>query len=410
MTKQKIDASGKVGLSSQAAAAIGARPLEVVSYSPCHALLANTDGGQIIMAGSVGDVTVTDLLSFCNMFRKTGSILFTLKGGVKELFFAEGEIVFATSSYPHEALPEVLYDLGKINQATLKKIKEVSRGQTVPVGKILVEKEIITPKDLWLAARQQVEAIIYSLFSFQEGDFCLRDQEIDEDKIVRLSMNTQNLIMEGLRRVDERALYLREIPSMEAVPVLGNQRGQKLTDSEQKLVELIRDDNCNVKELLRLSGLGEFEGLQHLYQLIRKKIVTLEEPAVAEVKGDLGDLLSVFNGAMVAMARQISTVNAAFVEEVQIFIRDLPQPYSYVFRDVTVAKDGSVDGGRIMANLDGLEEGDKKRLLADALSEVVYMECIAAKENLPAEESADLIKRVQKVSERIKSLIGRGEG
>ncbi|NIQ95601.1 MAG: hypothetical protein GWN87_16415, partial [Desulfuromonadales bacterium] len=78
----------------------------------------------------------------------------------------------------------------------------------------------------------------------------------------------------------------------------------------------------------------------------------------------------------------------------QIFVRDLPQPYSYVFRDVTVAKDGSVDGGRIMANLDGLEEGDKKRLLADALSEVVYMECIAAKEKLPSEESAELIKRV----------------
>jgi len=409
MPAQKIDATGKIGLSSQVVAAIGPRPLDVVSYSPCHALLANTDNGQVVMAGSLGDVTMTDLLSFCNMFRKSGAILFTLKGGVKELFFVDGEIVFASSTFPQEALPEVLYDLGKINQATLKKIKEVGKAAG-PVGKLLVEKEIITPKDLWLASRQQVEAIIYSLFTFQDGDFCLRDQRIEDDRIVRLSMNTQNLIMEGLRRVDERALYLREIPSMEAVPVLGNQRGQKLTEGEQKLVELIRDEHCNVRELLRRSGLGEFEGLQNLYQLIRKKVVSLEEPAVAEVKGELGDLLAIFNGAMAAMTRQISTVAPSFVEEVQIFIRDLPQPYSYVFRDVTVAKDGSVDGGRIMANLDGLEEGDKKRLLADALSEVVYMECIAAKEKLPNDESADLIKRVQKVSERIKSLIGRGEG
>ncbi len=254
-----------------------------------------------------------------------------------------------------------------------------------------------------------MEAIIYSLFTFQEGAFCFRGRSIGKDKIVRLSMNTQNLIMEGLRRVDERSLYLREIPSMEAVPVLGNQRGQQLTDEEQKLVELIRDDHCNVKELLRRSGLGEFDGLQNLYHLVRKKIVSLEEPAVAEVKGDLGDLLSIFNGALAAMSKQVSGVHSSFVEEVQIFIRDLPQPYSYVFRDVTVAKDGSVDGGRIMANLDGLEEGDKKRLLADALSEVVYMECITAKEKLPTEESAELIKRVQKVSERIKGLIGRGE-
>lgn len=408
MTKLTIDNTGKISLPSQVAAAIGSRPLEATSFSACHALLANNDDGQVQMVGTLGDVTMTDLLSFCNMFRKKGSLLFTLKGGSKELFFSEGEVVFASSSFPHDSLAEVLYDLGKINQATLKKINEVGKSAT-PVGKILVEKEIISPKDLWLATRQQVEAIIYSLFTFREGAFCLRDRSIDKDKIVRLSMNTQNLIMEGLRRVDERALYLREIPSMEAVPVLGNQRGQKLSEAEQKLVELIRDDHCNVKELLRRSGLGEFDGLQNLYQLIRKKVVTLEEPAVAEVKGDLGDLLSIFNGALVAMAKQISNVNTSFVEEVQIFIRDLPQPYSYVFRDVTVAKDGSVDGGRIMANLDGLEEGDKKRLLADALSEVVYMECIAAKESLPNEESAELIKRVQKVSERIKSLIGRGD-
>lgn len=409
MSKQIIDNAGKIGLNSQATAALGNQPLEVVSHSSCHALLGNTDDGSLLMAGTLGEVTVTDLLSFCNMFRKNGALLFTLKGGSKELFFAEGEVVFAASTFPHEELPEVLYDLGKINQATLKKIKEVGKA-AAPVGKILVEKEIITPKDLWLATRQQVEAIIYSLFSFQEGSFCMRERTLDKEKIVRLSMNTQNLIMEGLRRVDERALYLREIPSMEAVPVLGNQRGLKLADEEQKLVELIRDDHCNVKELLRLSGLGEFDGLKTLHHLIRKKVVSLEEPAVAEVKGDLGDLLSVFNGALVAMARQVSDAHPSFLEEVQIFIRDLPQPYSYVFRDVTVAKDGSVDGGRIMANLDGLEEGDKKRLLADALSEVVYMECISAKENLPNEESAELIKRVQKVSERIKSLIGRGEG
>lgn len=409
MSKQIIDNSGKIGLTSQVAAAIGNRQLEVVSYSSCHALLADTDDGPLIMAGVLGDVTVTDLLSFCNMFRKNGSLLFTLKGGSKELFFVEGEIVFASSTFPHEAMPEVLYDLGKINQATLKRIKEVG-SSAVPVGKLLVEKEIITPKDLWLATRQQTEAVVCSLFTFQSGSFCMRERTVEEEKIVRLSMNTQNLIMEGLRRVDERALYMREIPSMEAVPVLGNQRGLKFTDDEQKLVELIRDDHCNVKELLRLAGLGEFEGLKTLHQLIRKKTVSLETPAVAEVKGDLGDLLSVFNGALVAMTKQISVVNPSFLDEAQIFIRDLPQPYSYVFRDVTVDKDGSVDGGRIMANLDGLEEGDKKRLLADALSEVVYMECIAAKENLPNEESAELIKRVQKVSERIKSLIGRGEG
>jgi hypothetical protein len=76
-------------------------------------------------------------------------------------------------------------------------------------------------------------------------------------------------------------------------------------------------------------------------------------------------------------------------------MRDLPQPFSYVFRQTTLKDDGSVDGGRVLANLSGLEEGDKLRLLSDSLSELIYMECIAARRELGATDSADLIKRVQ---------------
>jgi hypothetical protein len=85
----------------------------------------------------------------------------------------------------------------------------------------------------------------------------------------------------------------------------------------------------------------------------------------------------------------------------------LPQPFSYVFRQTSLREDGSVDGGRILANLAGLEEGDKLRLLADSLSELIYMECIAARRELGAADSAELIKRVQAVSTRVQALIGR---
>ena len=408
MSEQIIDSNGRIALPSPVMTVVGKTPMGIISYSPVHILVGSSEEVVPTLAGKLGDITVTDLLSFYNMFRKTGSILFTLKSGNKELFFEDGEVVYAQSTFVNENLPEVLYDLGKINQTTLKKIHEIG-GTNVSVGKVLVEKAVITTKDLWLASRQQVESIVFNLFSFQGGGFCFMPGKIDQEKVVRLSMNTQNLIMEGLRRVDERALYMRDIRSLESVPVLSDQRGQKLDGDEALLVDLIREGRVNVKEILRRSGLGEFEALRTLYQLLRKKVVDLEDPVVAEAKGELGDMVAIFNGALVALTRQITVPNPAFVDEVQSFLRDLPQPYSYVFRDVSVQENGSVDGGRIMGNLDGLEEGDKKRLLADSLSELIYMECLAAKESLPADESADLIKRVQKISERVKGLVGRGE-
>jgi len=406
MTKQKIDSNGKIALSSQAAAAIGSSALEVVSYSPCHALLANTEACQVIMAGSLGDVTMTDLLSFSNMFRKSGSILFTLKGGVKELFFVDGEIVFASSSFPHEDLAEVLYDLGKINQATLKKIKAVGKSAG-PVGKLLVEKEIITPKDLWLAARQQVEAIIYSLFTFQEGSFCLRDQSIDEERIVRLSMNTQNLIMEGLRRQDEHALFMRKIISLDYFPTGTDKSFSELPPGADKFLACATPGRLNARDLFRRVGLHEFDGMRTLYNLLEKGVLKMEEGPSTEVGGDLGQILKIYNSVLRTIYARVSLKTPGFSEEIKSFLRDLPQPFSFVMRDVELLEDGSLDGQKMVANLEGLEEGDKKKLLADALSELVFMESMAVRRELDAPQAQSLIARVQEITNRVKSLIGR---
>ncbi len=72
-------------------------------------------------------------------------------------------------------------------------------------------------------------------------------------------------------------------------------------------------------------------------------------------------------------------------------------------------EDGTLDGHRVVANLDGLEEGDKKKLLADSLCELVYLETMAVRRELPAEEARPLIARVQEITARVRALVGRTE-
>jgi hypothetical protein len=133
----------------------------------------------------------------------------------------------------------------------------------------------------------------------------------------------------------------------------------------------------------------------------------MEEIPTVAVEGDLGEVITIFNGILTTMFRVVSGRNPQFRDEVSQFLRELPQPFSYVYRQAGLREDGSVNGGRILANLAGLEEGDKLRLLTEALSELVYMECIAARRELGAADSADLIKRVQAVSQRVHTLIAR---
>ncbi len=406
MSEILIEKGGRLTLPLDVAKTLEAQPLRLSSYSANHILLEAAAGDdKVLMTGQLVEGGVVDLLSFFNMFRKSGLLHFILSGGNKILCFQNGEIVYATSTFPEEEIGEILYSLGKFDRETLQGARQFANGE-LPLGKILINQDIITSKDLWAATRNQVETIVYNLFAFHEGSFVFVDTPLDEDQVVSLSMGTQNLVMEGLRRVDERAVYMQKVKSLDAIPVATGDTPNDLDSVSQKMVALIQAGVGSVKELLRLSGSGEFDSIRLLSQLVERGIVTMEEAPTVAVEGVLGEVITIFNGVLVAMHSVVSAKNLQFRGEVSCFLRDLPQPFSYVFRQTTLKEDGSVDGGRVLANLAGLEEGDKLRLLADSLSELVYMECIAARRELGAADSSVLIKRVQEVSQRVQDLIG----
>ena len=402
-----IDGSGRIALPAAAVREIGSRPVELSSYSSRHLFFtACGEAESAVFAGLLGEIGAADLISFLNMFRKSGILCFSLAGGSKDLYFQNGEIVFATSTFPEEDIGEIFFTLGKVDRETLQKARQSATGRTT-VGKILVDQGVVASKDLWQATRHQVESIIYHLFTFPHGSFSFVAKALEKEDILRLSMSTQNLIMEGLRRVDERSLYMRRIRSLDAVVLPANPPAEGKTPAEQRLLALVHAGARDVRQLLRKSGMGEFDALRLLYHLVERGAVRLEEMTTVPVAGELGEILSIFNGALTVLYRRIAEMNPGFPQEVRLFLRDLPQPFSFVFSDVRLQADGAVDGGRLLANLAGLEEMDKKRLLADSLNELLYMECLAARRELGGADSAELIQRVQEISRRVKTLIGR---
>lgn len=401
-----LDNQGRLLLPPAIARELALRPLELASHSERHLLLVvPEEAGSVILAGRLGEIPVVDLLSFCNMFRKTGVLRFELTGGSKSLFFQRGEIVNACSTFAEEEIGEILFGMGRISREVLQKNRP-SAGTNLSQ---LIDKGVLEAKDLWLASRQQAETIVYHLFSFHQGSFSFLHRELAAEEVLSLSMSTQNLIMEGLRRVDERALFMRRLRSLGAFPAVTGKKAAGIDQAQQDLLKIVAEGRFPVREAVRRSGLGEFEGLRQLYYLVEKGFVAIEEAQTAAVEGITGEIITIFNAALATLYRQISRKSPDFRQEIQIFLRDLPQPYSYIFRDVPLQEDGTVDGGRILANLAGLEEGDKRKLLSEGLSELIYMECHAVRRELGATEATELTQRVQDVSLRVKELIGRKE-
>jgi hypothetical protein len=220
-------------------------------------------------------------------------------------------------------------------------------------------------------------------------------------------MNTQNLLMEGLRRQDERQLFMRLIPSMDCIARVGDKVPEGLGGSEQAVLDMIRSGKLSVAEIVRRSGLGDFEGLRVLYHLVERGAVRVEVEDSTDDAGDLGELLAVLNDGLRLIHQAACKVDRQFHQRVISLLRELPQPYSYILRDAEIEEDGGVASSRILANLAGLEEGDKRQLLADAVGELLYLESHAAREVLGDEKAAAVVADVKKATARAGEILGR---
>lgn len=409
MIEVKIDIDGGVKLPDGLCRPTGAEPLVAVSSSSGHLFLGRPDEKDpVLLSGVLEAGAIPDLLSYFNMFRKTGILSIQLEGGTKSLYFQDGEVVFATSTSFSEDVGEILFSLGKIDQKELLELRPLVNHQAT-LGKLLVERGAVSPKDLWLAARNQVENIVYNLFTASRGGFYFQQKAIEEEQILRLSMSTQNMIMEGLRRLDEKSLFMRKIISLDYYPRETGTEVASLSQNEARFMKSVQAGQDTATEVFRKVGVREFDGMRILYGLLEKKVLKMEDSPTTEIVGDLGQILATYNSLFLVLCARVVKNCPDFISEISQSLCELPPPYSFVLRDVELLGDGTLDGYRIVTNLAGLEEGDKNKLLADSLCEVAFIETMVLRRELEAEHARPLIARVQDVTTRIRELVGRIE-
>ena len=108
-------------------------------------------------------------------------------------------------------------------------------------------------------------------------------------------MSTQNIIMEGLRRLDERALYMRKIISLDYFPLETGKDVVDLTQIEASLMNVAQSGQQTARDLFRKVGLREFDGMRILFGLIEKRMICMEDTPATEIEGPLGQILAAYN-------------------------------------------------------------------------------------------------------------------
>src|SRR5262249_51234789 len=129
-----------------------------------------------------------------------------------QLAFRRGQLLTASSSVPEERLGAMLVRAGKVSE---EQVQDAQRDVTPQrrLGLVLVERDHVTAADLYEVCKRQAEEIFYSVLLLARGPFYFIAALEEDGVAVRLHLDTQALLIEGLARIDEMEFFRQVVPS-----------------------------------------------------------------------------------------------------------------------------------------------------------------------------------------------------
>jgi len=196
------------------------------------------------LVGSLEDLGLGDILQIVSLARKSG-VLNLSSGEVKgKIIFKDGLVISALSSEIKGNLGLMLVREGVIIQGQLEQVLEEARRRGEKgflIKGFLVERFGIEGARVDLVIQQEIENVVFSFFTWGEGNFSFELMEVEEEInalknpwrqfILEQGLSPQYLAMEGTRLQDER----RRVESGPLVGAVAGEDGLEIKDEEFKV-------------------------------------------------------------------------------------------------------------------------------------------------------------------------------
>jgi TonB family protein len=155
------------------------------------------------ITGNLRTLELSELLQWLAQGTKTGVLIIDNEDTEKRIYFDRGTIVSSESSDSQEHLGHFLIEEGLIDEPTLARALKLQQATQILLGKVLVTLGAITEKELSQVLQQKTQETIYELFNWPEGEFRFVPDDLPEFPMVPMSLDVTNLVLEGMRRIDE---------------------------------------------------------------------------------------------------------------------------------------------------------------------------------------------------------------
>jgi hypothetical protein len=278
------------------------------------------------LEGSLKDFGFADILQLIFFQRKTGVL--TIEGRLDKirLLFIDGNISGAESKRRIEAnrLGKVLVKKGILSEEALQAVLTEQKSTNVKIGNLLIRKGLIDKEEVEEILIGQIKETVVQIFNWKEGAYDFTPQEIPADKDVPISIDTQHILMEGLRIVDEWSSIEGKI-TLDAVFIKKAKSAAELNEEEEEFLLLIDGEN-DVSTIIDISGKDDFLVSRTLVSLLEKGVIEAKEvlPVIAEtpvIETIKPGFSQRFLPVLVVMLAFIFSLLSFFMDSNQIFNR-----------------------------------------------------------------------------------------
>ncbi|HSM94308.1 MAG TPA: response regulator [Anaeromyxobacteraceae bacterium] len=217
-----------------------------------------------------------ELLTAFYLAQQTGELT-VQKGKVKKsIYFEKGRPVFAISNLVTDRFGPFLVRVGKITQSQLELCAAAAEKTGRRTGDVLVEMGLLKDTEKLYYVAQQVKAIIYSVFAWEEGQYRLHFAYRAAKEAIKIDLHPAHLIIRGIKKLYKpERLYRLLGPDDRLAPTQQPSYSLHEVELDRWEAELLPqiDGSRTVSELIALARRPEHAVYGFLYGMTALKIL-----------------------------------------------------------------------------------------------------------------------------------------
>jgi hypothetical protein len=167
--------------------------------------------------GDLAQTALPEILNTIDRFQVPGVIEAQRGGLTKRVFIKEGNVVHASSTDREDSLGRYLQLSGVLAPADFDALMREREKSKKRFGVILLEQGLLSPAEVNRAIRKQIEAVVWSLFYWQEGSVTFSLGEFRAADDIRIQLPMRQVILQGIKRAPNAKAVVARLGRKETV-------------------------------------------------------------------------------------------------------------------------------------------------------------------------------------------------